>query len=126
MAINFDRIIPTFPVTDFDESVAFYTKQLGFEVTMRDGDCYAHVKRGDAVIALYRFGELQERTGCQGFKPPSLTRTTIFIDGIDELHNEYRAQGITVLDPPTVVPYGKDMQIRDCNGHIIEFVDFDA
>lgn len=54
-AITFGRVVPTFPVTDVDESSAYYLDKLGFEETMRDGDCYAHLKRGDAVIALYRF-----------------------------------------------------------------------
>ena len=123
-ALSFGRVIPTFPVADVNTSSAYYVEKLGFEETMREGGCYAHMKRGDAVIALYRFPELQERTGCQGFQPPSKTRTTIFIHGIDELYDEYRAKGVNVLDPPTEVPYGKDMQILDCNGHVIEFVDF--
>ena len=122
--ITFDRVIPTFPVTDVAQSAAYYTGKLGFEQSLREGDCYAHMKRGDAVIALYRFPELQERTGCQEFLPPSKTRTTIFIRGIGELYDEYRGKGVHILDPPTEVPYGTDMQILDCNGHVIEFVDF--
>lgn len=122
-AISFGRVIPTFPVADVETSSAYDTDKLGFVETMREGGCYAHMKRGDAVIALYRFPELQERTGCHSFQSPSQTRTTIFIHGIDELYEEYRTKGVDVLDPPTEVPYGKDMQIRDCNGHVIEFVD---
>jgi len=124
MAVTFDRVIPTFPVADVNKSAAYFADKLGFQVTMRDGDCYAHMKRGDAVIALYRFPELQKRTGCQAFQPPSKSRTTVFVHGIDELYDEYHAKGVEVLDPPTEVPYGKDMQIVDCNGHVIEFVDF--
>ena len=122
--INFGRIIPTLPVADVDQTAAYYTNQLGFEETFRDGDRFAHIKRGDAVIALYRYADLQERTGCQDMSPPSKTRATIFVQGIDDLYQEYLSSGVNVIERPTEVPYGKDMQIEDCNGHIIEFVDF--
>ena len=124
MDIQFDIILPTFPVKDVPQSAEFYKEKLGFEISSEMGNYYAHVKRGNAVIALYAFSHLQQRSGCQGFTPPSQTRATIFVEGIEELCEDYKAKGVTIIDPPEEVPYGWDMQIADCDGHIIEFVQF--
>ena len=122
--IVFDILIPTFPVEDVVASAKYYTEKLGFTVTFEEADCYAHVKRGKAVIALYKITSLQERAGCDGFKPPSKARATIFIEGIENLYEDYKDKGVTIIDSPTEVPYGWDMQIEDCDGHVIEFVQF--
>lgn len=122
--IAFDIIIPTFPVADVNASVRFYTEKLGFELTHKEGDEYAHVVRGEAVIALYKYKNLQQRTGCEKFVNPTPTRASIFVVGLTAIHAEFTANGVTILDPPTEVPYGWDMQIVDNEGHVLEFIEF--
>ena len=62
---------------------------------MEDG--YAHIGRDETCIALYAFDGLRERTGCEVFTPPSTTRVTIFVNGINELFEEYKAKGVNVI-----------------------------
>jgi catechol 2,3-dioxygenase-like lactoylglutathione lyase family enzyme len=124
--IAFDIIIPTFPVSDVPASVKFYTQKLGFQRGHQEGNYFAHIKRGKAVIALYSLAKLQERAGGDRFTNSTRARATIFCEQISALYLHCVANDITVLDPPQEVPYGWDMQIADADGNILEFVEFNS
>ena len=118
------QIFPTFPVDDLTACRNYYVETLGFTVNYEDGVDYAQVHRdGAAKIALYARWGLKERKGCAAFEQPFPSRATIVVEGIDGLFAELSAKGV-FLDEPNPVDYGKEMTVVDCEGNVLDFVEF--
>lgn len=116
----FYGIEPVLEVVDVGVAVAFYRDRLRFDVTWIDNDdapTFAIVSRGEWSFerASLHLAHV-EKPGTPGalFIP-------VGID-VDRLHAEFAAQGVKILQPPALAPYGRRaFTIADLNGWRLTF-----
>ena len=103
-------------VSDMKQSLEFYTKVLGFELTFgwNEPVDYAVLKRGDVSIHLTSGVESGQIS-----KNPVLY---IFVYDVDLLFDEIVAKGGEVKNDPGDREYGmRDFDIEDPDGYMITF-----
>ena len=116
-------ISPFFPVTNMDETVAFYRDKLGFEVRFRppDSPWFAILGREGAQIFFKEEG---------GISPvPNYTRhehlrwdAFIYVADPDALAVEFSSQGVKFTKPLKDTTDGlRGFELADPNGYIIFF-----
>ena len=112
--IELGGVTPVLRVRDMAASIDYYTRALGFKVDWgypAEGDSFfASVSRGKCHLFL--------SVGDQGH-PGSW----VWIDGVDveALHEEYRASGARIRNPPTNYTWALEMQIEDPDGNVLRF-----
>lgn len=111
MTIDPARTIPVLASLDIDESLAFYTRQLGFTAS-RHGD-YLLVRRDDMELHFWLAKDRihPENTSC-------------YVRGgqVAALYEEYRARGVPRLSSFEVRPWDmKEFHIHDPHGNLLRF-----
>jgi uncharacterized glyoxalase superfamily protein PhnB len=109
------RVAPEIPVTDLEESLAYYKIKLGFELAMKmPGGGYAIVERDDVALHLF-----QDSTKSQS--PVSIH---VFTTGIEELYTEIEKRGARIIHKIAHQPWGnRDFRIGDPSGNEIKFTE---
>jgi catechol 2,3-dioxygenase-like lactoylglutathione lyase family enzyme len=113
---------PLLPVRDMARSLAFYRDLLGFTVGWRCSDnAGAFLSDGDDSTpdtALVGRDGVQFILGTQGTAGTWLHLDVASAGELDSLHDEWRARGVTISEPPTVRPWDMyEMRIVDPDGH---------
>jgi uncharacterized glyoxalase superfamily protein PhnB len=132
--IQFKTAIPALPVVNIAKAIAFYESRMGFMARHRE-ETFAIVVRGGIEIHLWascdrswKFRSLvlflkPVRTGAETFLAGTAS-CRIEVDGIDELYQEYKAQGL-LHDEHAVIEeqyWGhRDFPILDLHGNLITF-----
>ncbi|MDF2188653.1 VOC family protein [Paraflavitalea sp. CAU 1676] len=112
------KTIPALPVQDINQSMEFYTAKQGFTVRHHD-DGFCIVVRDDIEIHLWKSGdESWKNKGAKLVTEPICSGAESFlagtascrieVQGIDELFEEYKKQGV-IYNSNTVVekmPWG--------------------
>jgi uncharacterized glyoxalase superfamily protein PhnB len=109
------RIAPELPVRDLRIALAYYTRQLGFEIAMRmpDGD-YAIVERDGVAIHLFA-----DRTGAV-----SPVGVHVFTSDLDELCREFEERGVDFVQKIERKPWGnRDFRVLDTFGNELKFTE---
>ncbi|HET7900791.1 MAG TPA: glyoxalase superfamily protein [Candidatus Nanopelagicales bacterium] len=104
---------PILCVRDVSASLDYYTDRLGFGTTFCWGEpvSFAGVARDGFKVFLCLDG--QGRPG---------TWFSVWVDDVDELHEEYVARGADVRRAPIDLPWGvREMNVADPDGHRIRF-----
>ena len=107
--IDFKVATPILNVRNIQESFAYYVQKLGFEKLWDWGDPpdFGCVARGKVEIFLCQ--------GCQG--QPGMWMS-IFMDNVDTLFEQYKANGVIIRQGPTNMPWGtREMNVEDPDGH---------
>jgi predicted enzyme related to lactoylglutathione lyase len=109
------RIAPELPVSDLNESIRYYERQLGFQVASQlPGGEYAIVERDDIAIHLFR----------DDSRSHSPVGVHIFTHDLDELHDELQQRGARVTEGIKLKPWGnRDFRVNDCSGNEIKFTE---
>ncbi len=110
---RFHGCSPILSVKDVPASVIYYTEKLGFKKKWDWGEpaTFAAVTRGGVDLFL-----------CQGSQGKPGTWIMIFVDDVDALHEDYKASGVAIRQPPTNFPWGvREMNVADPDGHRIRF-----
>jgi len=113
MPVRFTRPIPVLASLDMARTEAFYREKLGFETIIQQ-DNYLGMRRGELVLHFWKCESrlIAENTSCY-----------VEVEGIDELHAAYEAQG--VIHPNGALrnqPYGmREFAILDPDGNLITF-----
>jgi len=113
-AIELGGVIPILRVEDVAASVEYYVGKLGFKVNWGFPDpqksFFASISRGKTTLFL--------SSGDQGH-PGSW----IWIDGkdVERLHEEFKASGAMVRNPPTNYSWALEMQVEDPDGNVLRF-----
>ena len=125
------KTIPALPVQDIKQSIEFYTTKLGFTVRHHD-EGFAIVLRDEVEIHLWKSGDetwknkgasLAANSICSGAESflAGTASCRIEVQGIDELFEEYKKQGV-IYNPDTVVevqPWGdREFPALDLHGNL--------
>jgi catechol 2,3-dioxygenase-like lactoylglutathione lyase family enzyme len=109
-------------VTDVDESIAFYTKMLGFEVTMSAAPAFADVRRGNLRLLLSGPASSAGRPMADGAKPEpgGWNRIHFIVDDIDAEVARLHDLGARFRNDIVEGPGGKQVLLEDPSNNFIE------
>ena len=105
-AISFGGITPIFSVRDLRASVDYYVRALGFKLDFLES--IASVSRDRCAVFLVQ--------GDQGH-PGSWV--WVGVDDVDAVHEEYKASGAKIRQPPTNFSWACEMQVEDPDGNVL-------
>jgi|ERR1700730_5161292 len=128
------KTIPALPVQDINQSMDFYTTKLGF--TLRHHETgFAIVARDEVEIHLWKSGDESWKdkgltlvadpicSGAESFLAGTAS-CRIEVQGIDELFEEYKKQGV-IYNPDTIVeeqPWGdREFPALDHHRNLLTF-----
>ena len=116
----------TLVVRDYDEAIAFYTQQLGFELVenmdVGNGKRWVKVRAGqggELLLAKAVTSEQQSRIGNQ-----TGGRVFLFLETVDfdRDYQLFHSRGITFLEQPRNEVYGKVAVMVDLYGNKIDLI----
>jgi catechol 2,3-dioxygenase-like lactoylglutathione lyase family enzyme len=109
-------------VDDVDDSVAFYTKQLGFNLLSSASPAFADVTRGNLRLLLAGPQSSAGRPMPDGRKPGpgGWNRIHFIVDDIESEVARLRDGGGTFRNDIVIGPGGKQILLEDPSGNVIE------
>src|SRR5687768_12277244 len=118
-------VAPYLLVEDIKRSTEWYRDKLGFDFVRLFGEppSFAMVKRDGVIIMLK---SVPDKRGYvrrnHEIDSDACWDAYLWVTGVDALHEEFRANGVTIRREPEVMPYNnKDFDIEDCNGYVLCF-----
>ena len=110
-----------YQIGELDRSIAFYTRQLGFQLEQRSGPV-ATVSRGALHLLLSGPGSSGSRPMPDGRRqePGGWNRIVLYVDDLDKLVTSLRGASTKLRNDVEVGPGGKQIQIEDPDGNPIE------
>src|SRR5919106_4853722 len=117
-----ERVNVRYMVDDVDDSVAFYTKQLGFDVLSNASPAFADVKRGNLRLLLAGPQSSAGRPMPDGQKPGpgGWNRVHFIVDDIESEVARLRDGGVSFRNDIVTGPGGKQILLEDPSGNVIE------
>src|ERR671911_2343369 len=109
-------------VDDVDESIAFYTKYLGFELLTNFAPAFADVKRGNLRLLLAGPQSSAGRPMPDGTKPGpgGWNRIHLIVDDIDAEVSRLRDAGAQFRNDVVEGPGGKQILLQEPSGNVVE------
>jgi catechol 2,3-dioxygenase-like lactoylglutathione lyase family enzyme len=109
-------------VTDVDESIAFYTNLLGFELLTSAPPAFADVKRANLRLLLAGPASSAGRAMPDGAKPGpgGWNRIHFIVDDLDAEVARLRDRGATFRNDVVQGPGGKQILLLDPSGNVVE------
>jgi catechol 2,3-dioxygenase-like lactoylglutathione lyase family enzyme len=119
---NDETVSVRYMVHDVDESIAFYTKLLGFEVLTSAAPAFADVKRGNLRVLLSGPTSSAGRPMADGVKPGpgGWNRIHFIVDDIDAEIARLRDADAKFRNDIVTGPGGKQILLLDPSGNVIE------
>jgi catechol 2,3-dioxygenase-like lactoylglutathione lyase family enzyme len=119
---NDEMINVRYMVDDVDESIAFYTKHLGFELLTSASPAFADVKRGNLRLLLAGPQSSAGRPMPDGRTPGpgGWNRIHFVVDDIDAEVARLRDAGATFRNDIVTGPGGKQILLEDPSGNVVE------
>jgi glyoxylase I family protein len=110
-----------YQIGELDRAIAFYTRQLGFQLEQRSGPV-ATVSRGALHLLLSGPGSSGSRPMPDGRRqePGGWNRIVLYVDDLDKLVTSLRGASTKLRNDVEVGPGGKQIQIEDPDGNPIE------
>ena len=111
-----------YQVQDVQRAIAFYTRDLGFELTQDSGPAFAAVSRGNLHLLLGGPRSSGSRPMPDGRRqePGGWNRIVLYVDDLDTTIAALRAAGTGFRNEVEVGPGGKQILIEDPDGNPIE------
>jgi catechol 2,3-dioxygenase-like lactoylglutathione lyase family enzyme len=109
-------------VEDVDESIAFYTEMLGFELLTSAAPAFADVKRGNLRLLLAGPASSAGRPMPDGEKPVpgGWNRVHFLVDDVEKEVSRLRDAGAQFRNDIIEGPGGKQILLLDPSGNVIE------
>jgi catechol 2,3-dioxygenase-like lactoylglutathione lyase family enzyme len=118
-----DEIINVrYMVDDVEESIAFYTKLLGFELLSSAAPAFADVKRGNLRLLLSGPKSSAGRPMADGERPTpgGWNRIHFIVDDLDTEVGRLRDAGASFRNDVVEGPGGKQILVQDPSGNVVE------
>jgi len=109
-------------VNDVDESIAFYTKVLGFELLTNFAPAFADVRRGNLRLLLAGPTSSAGRPMPDGTKPGpgGWNRIHLIVEDVATEVDRLRDAGATFRNDIVEGPGGKQILLQDPSGNVVE------
>ncbi len=109
-------------VMDVNQSIEFYTKQLGFEMGEQWGSAFAKVTRGDLTLWLAGPESSAARAMPDGRKPEpgGWNRLVIEVEDLTGLVEKLKGEGVSFRNEIVTGPGGKQILVEDPSGNVVE------
>lgn len=109
-------------VDDVEQSIAFYTALLGFEVLTSFPPAFADVQRGNLRLLLSGPASSAGRPMSDGEMPGpgGWNRIHLIVDDIDSEVEQLRSVGAAFRNDVVVGPGGKQILLQDPSGNFVE------
>ncbi len=119
---NDEMVNVRYMVDDVEESIAFYTKVLGFEILTSAAPAFADVKRGNLRLLLSGPKSSAGRPMPDGAKPHpgGWNRIHLIVDDIENEVGRLRDAGGTFRNEVIEGPGGKQILLQDPSGNVVE------
>ena len=119
---NDETINVRYMVDDVEESIAFYTKVLGFEVLTSFPPAFADVKRGNLRLLLSGPKSSAGRPMPDGAKPGpgGWNRIHFIVDDLADEVDRLRDAGAVFRNEIIEGPGGKQILLQDPSGNVVE------
>jgi catechol 2,3-dioxygenase-like lactoylglutathione lyase family enzyme len=119
---NAEIVNVRYMVDDVDESIAFYTKVLGFELISSAAPAFADVKRGNLRLLLAGPTSSAGRPMPDGTKPGpgGWNRLHFIVDDLGAEVGRLREAGARFRNDIVEGPGGKQILLQDPSGNIVE------
>jgi predicted enzyme related to lactoylglutathione lyase len=119
----------TVTVNDYDEAIAFYTRQLGFDVIedtdLGEGKRWVRVRpRGSTGTGiLLARGSTEEQRATVGRQTGGRVFVFLETDDFDRDYQAYVARGVSFLRQPEVTAYGRVAVFVDLYGNQFDLIE---
>jgi predicted enzyme related to lactoylglutathione lyase len=112
---------PQFLVANLQQSITFYTEQLGFAIDFCFDDFYCGIIKDGFSIHL-KLGKpaIEERQSRRNNEDLDITFS---VEGIEDFYNELQSKQVNIIQPLREMPYGTEFYIADPDGYIIAFLE---
>jgi catechol 2,3-dioxygenase-like lactoylglutathione lyase family enzyme len=119
---NDEMVNVRYMVDDVDESIAFFTEYLGFELLTSASPAFADVKRGNLRLLLAGPQSSAGRPMPDGRTPGpgGWNRIHFVVDDIDAEVARLRDAGATFRNDIVTGPGGKQILLEDPSGNVVE------
>ena len=119
---NDESVNVRYMVDDVDESIAFYTKLLGFELLTSASPAFADVKRGNLRVLLSGPASSAGRPMPDGTKPGpgGWNRIHFIVDDLDTEVTQLREAGARFRNDIVEGPGGKQILLLDPSDNVVE------
>jgi catechol 2,3-dioxygenase-like lactoylglutathione lyase family enzyme len=109
-------------VKDVDESIAFYTGLLGFELLTSAAPAFADVKRGNLRLLLSGPASSAGRPMPDGAQPGpgGWNRIHLIVDDLETEVDRLRGAGAMFRNDIVTGPGGKQILLLDPSGNVVE------
>ncbi len=117
-----DEINVRYMVEDVEESITFYTKLLGFELSTSAAPAFADVKRGNLRLLLSGPKSSAGRPMPDGATPGpgGWNRIHFIVDDLDTEVERLRELGAKFRNDVVEGPGGKQILLEDPSGNVVE------
>lgn len=117
-----DTVNVRYMVTDVDESIAFYTRLLDFELLTSAAPAFADVKRGNLRLLLSGPASSAGRPMPDGVqpRPGGWNRIHLIVDDLESEVDRFRGAGATFRNDIVTGPGGKQILLLDPSGNVVE------
>jgi glyoxylase I family protein len=111
-----------YQIRDVPRAVAFYTQQLGFELTHQQGEAFAAVRLGDVDVLLSGPGSSGARPLPNGEQqqPGGWNRLVLAVADLTAAVESLRARGVRFRSDMISGPGGKQIQLLDPDDNPVE------
>ncbi len=119
---NDDTVNVRYMVDDVDDSIAFYTKLLDFEILTNASPAFADVKRGNLRLLLSGPASSAGRPMADGARPGpgGWNRIHFIVDDLDAEVARLRDAGGKFRNDVVHGPGGKQILLQDPSGNVVE------
>jgi len=113
-------VAPVLQVSDLGRSIAYYRKQLGFDLEFEFAGFYASVLRDSCRVHL----KCAERSGRDQKAFEVAENLDAYFDVVDAeaLALEFAASGASISVGLRAMPYGREFYVRDPDGNVLGFI----
>lgn len=110
-------------VEDYERSLEFYEKTLGFEINSKDTK-YADFKLGETLLAIFQKDEASTMFAVHNMNTGGGAVIAFPVVNVEQACEELKQKGIVIFEGPKMMPWGQTVAyFKDPDNNILEITD---